>query len=341
MTKISFTQNKTPQMQANICQSLHQYIQSTSQQYLLYIFIIIHFVYGLWPNYILDKYLYRLLHIQYNPIFVDQCIFFFYKSKIHIFIYTEPLRRQLIVKDQFSKYKIVKNEFIRGCKIYKEIIRKKQLKQQVFYSSKIRGAIFKILRVEGTLKLDKTLHSIKYNLTFKEINLYLLNQLASQLFRQDFGISNMFSEYIVSLILNYLAYAILGDLSQFYELSVKLGIRISNSFFILFLILQALLEITNLLYLINFKYRDSTLQNLLSYLKVLFRVYAIIHTKKRLQSQKRSTQLQTNSIMSRIMNINQQYSLYRWRFRIIHHNQHIRSFKKKIINKKEYQQNWS
>ncbi|CAD8162994.1 unnamed protein product [Paramecium octaurelia] len=85
----------------------------------------------------------------------------FYNQAIH----TEPFRRQLIVKDQFGKYKIVKNEFIRRCKVYKEVIRKEKFKiiKELFLKyTQSEECIDKILRVEGTLKLEKTLHSIKY-----------------------------------------------------------------------------------------------------------------------------------------------------------------------------------
>ncbi|CAD8181944.1 unnamed protein product [Paramecium pentaurelia] len=80
-------------------------------------------------------------------------------------IYTELFKRQLIVKNQFGKYQIVKSEFIRRCKIYQEIIKKEKFKiiKELFLKyTQSEESIDKILRIEGTLKLEKTLHSIKY-----------------------------------------------------------------------------------------------------------------------------------------------------------------------------------
>ncbi|CAD8082241.1 unnamed protein product [Paramecium sonneborni] len=80
-------------------------------------------------------------------------------------IYNEPFRKQLIVKNQSGKYKIVRSEFIRRCKVYQEIIRKEkfQIIKELFQKyTQSEECIEKILRVEGTLKLEKTSQSIKY-----------------------------------------------------------------------------------------------------------------------------------------------------------------------------------
>ncbi|CAD8078717.1 unnamed protein product [Paramecium primaurelia] len=80
-------------------------------------------------------------------------------------IYSEPFRKKLIVKNESGKFKIVRSEFIRRCKVYQEIIRKEKfqiIKELFLKYTQSEDCVDKILRIEGTLKLEKTSQSNKY-----------------------------------------------------------------------------------------------------------------------------------------------------------------------------------
>ncbi|CAK83451.1 unnamed protein product (macronuclear) [Paramecium tetraurelia] len=80
-------------------------------------------------------------------------------------IYSEPFRKQLIVKSASGKFKIVRSEFIRRCKVYQEIIRKEKfqiIKELFLKYTQSEDCVDKILRIEGTLKLEKTSQSKRY-----------------------------------------------------------------------------------------------------------------------------------------------------------------------------------
>ncbi|CAD8093306.1 unnamed protein product [Paramecium sonneborni] len=80
-------------------------------------------------------------------------------------ISNEPFRKQLIVRNQSGKFKIVRSEFIRRCKVYQETMRREKfqiIKELFLKYTQSEESIERILRVEGTLKLEKISQSIKY-----------------------------------------------------------------------------------------------------------------------------------------------------------------------------------
>ncbi|CAD8088570.1 unnamed protein product [Paramecium primaurelia] len=116
-------------------------------------------------------------------------------------LYTELFKRQLIVKNQFGKYQIVKSEFIRRCKIYQEIIRKEKFKiiKELFQKyTQSEECIDKILRIEGTLKLEKTLHSVKYIL-IKIVRTELIKENQKS-YQQNCGVTLSFQTPLCQLI---------------------------------------------------------------------------------------------------------------------------------------------